>query len=65
MATLNHPEEVSPDATTEASPPNDPPEARRRQRIAALKGVFGIWADREDIPADGLDYQREMRAEWR
>ncbi|MBJ7313372.1 hypothetical protein ACFOLJ_12730 [Rugamonas sp. CCM 8940] len=39
-------------------------EARRR-RAAALKRIAGLWADRKDIPADGLEYQREMRAEWR
>jgi hypothetical protein len=64
MAKLKHPEEVSPDAITKAPSPKDPAEARRR-RIAALEGVFGIWAERKDIPADGLDYERELRAEWR
>lgn len=37
----------------------------RQRRIDALKRVAGIWADRKDIPADGLDYERELRAEWR
>ena len=40
-------------------------ETRRARRMAALKKVAGIWAHRSDIPADGLDYQRELRAEWR
>ncbi|CAN7586871.1 hypothetical protein LJR289_004235 [Pseudoduganella sp. LjRoot289] len=39
-------------------------EARRARRMAALKRVAGIWKDRPDIPADGLEYQRAMRAEW-
>ena len=40
-------------------------EARRARRMAALRKTAGMWADRKDIPADGLEYQREMRAEWR
>lgn len=39
-------------------------EARRARRMAALKKVAGIWTHRRDIPADGLDYQRELRSEW-
>lgn len=39
-------------------------EARQR-RIDALKRVAGLWADRKDIPADGLEYERELRREWR
>ena len=34
------------------------------RRMAALKKVAGIWIHRPDIPADGLDYQRELRSEW-
>jgi hypothetical protein len=40
-------------------------EARRARRMVALKKVAGIWSQRPDIPADGLDYQRELRSEWR
>jgi hypothetical protein len=39
-------------------------ETRRARRMAALKKVAGIWANRPDIPADGLDYQRELRSQW-
>lgn len=39
-------------------------EARRARRMAALKKVAGIWSDRPDIPADGLQYQRMLRSEW-
>lgn len=39
-------------------------EARRARRMAALKKVAGIWSDRPDIPADGLQYQRILRSEW-
>ncbi len=39
-------------------------EARRARRMAALKKVAGIWSLRSDIPADGLEYQRDLRAEW-
>lgn len=35
------------------------------KRAAALKSVFGIWKDRQDVPEDGLAYQQGMRAEWR
>jgi hypothetical protein len=38
---------------------------RRQRRLAALKKVAGIWSSRQDIPADGLEYQRELRSEWR
>ena len=37
----------------------------RRRRAAALKRIAGLWAGRQDIPADGLEYQRELRSEWR
>ena len=49
-----------------AGPPaaDDTLEARRARRMAALKKVAGIWLDRPDIPADGLEYQRELRSEW-
>jgi hypothetical protein len=33
-------------------------EARRARRMAALKKVAGIWSQRPDIPADGLEYVR-------
>lgn len=39
-------------------------EVRRARRMAALKKVAGIWSDRPDIPADGLQYQRTLRSEW-
>jgi hypothetical protein len=45
--------------------PADPRIEARKQRIASLRRVAGIWADRTDIPADGLKYEREMRDEWR
>lgn len=36
-------------------------EEERAKRLAVLMKGFGIWANRKDIPADGLDYEREMR----
>ncbi|NVD97792.1 hypothetical protein [Massilia sp. BJB1822] len=42
----------------------DTVEERRARRMKALKQAAGIWAKRQDIPADGLEYQRELRAEW-
>lgn len=40
-------------------------EERRARRITALRQIAGIWAHRTDIPADGLEYQRELRDRWR
>ncbi|WP_143133214.1 hypothetical protein [Pseudoduganella namucuonensis] len=54
------------DAATDEGPAvEDTVEARRARRMVALKKVAGIWSDRSDIPADGLEYQRELRAERR
>jgi hypothetical protein len=36
-------------------------EEERARRMAVLKKGFGIWANRKDIPADGLEYERELR----
>ena len=38
-------------------------EARIR-RVAAVRCVAGIWANRTDIPADGIVYEPELRDEW-
>jgi hypothetical protein len=43
----------------------DPRMEARKRRLASLRSVAGIWADRTDIPADGLLYERELRNEWR
>ena len=43
----------------------DPVVQARKKRIVALHRVAGIWASRTDIPADGLQYERELRDEWR
>lgn len=37
----------------------------RKLRMASLRRIAGIWANRTDIPADGLQYERELRNEWR
>lgn len=37
----------------------------RQRRIDALRQIAGMWAERKDIPADGLEYERELRREWR
>lgn len=37
----------------------------RQRRIDALRRIAGMWAERKDIPADGLEYERELRREWR
>jgi hypothetical protein len=41
------------------------PSAARAKRLAAIMSVHGIWKDDPTKPKDGVDYQREMRAEWR
>lgn len=46
-------------------PMSDAQIVARNKRIAALKRIAGIWANREDIPADSVDHQRQLRAEWR
>jgi hypothetical protein len=44
---------------------NDEKQERRRRRLAALAAAEGIWKDRTDIPLDGVQYQNELRDEWR
>lgn len=53
------------DATVERqSVAADSIETRRARRMAALKKLAGIWASRDDIPADGLEYEHQLRSEW-
>lgn len=49
----------------EANASVDPHVEARKLRLASLRRIAGIWADRTDIPADGLQYERELRNEWR
>jgi hypothetical protein len=48
----------------------DPPvasetiDARRARRAEALKHIAGIWANRLEIPEDGLEYERATRDQW-
>lgn len=35
----------------------------RQRRLNAVRKVAGIWKDRQDIPTDGLAYERLMRNE--
>ena len=37
----------------------------RARRLAALKAAEGMWADRTDIPLDGVKAQEQLRREWR
>lgn len=37
---------------------------REHKRLEALRGIFGLWANRDDIPKDGVEYQRQLRSEW-
>lgn len=55
------------DATDKELPPVlhvETVEDRRARRMKALKAAAGLWAERKDIPADGLEYQSALRAEW-
>lgn len=66
MARLNRPHETPAKARCENPvAPEETIEQGRARRMAALRKIAGIWAEREDIPADGLVYQRALRAEWR
>lgn len=67
MATMKrtpqHTDELFRRPTENDSGAIDPAENRRQRRLEALKTIAGLWADRDDIPADGLEYQRQMRSE--
>ena len=66
MTTVHNPvESAIQDATAKPAGQADTGEERRARRMAALRKVAGMWAERKDIPADSLEYQRAMRAEWR
>ena len=49
-----------------ASPKSEPVTggAAREKRLKAAMSVHGMWRGKEDKPQDGLEYQREVRAEW-
>jgi len=66
MATLKHSlgDHQAVDTKPDKTVVEETIEARRARRMAALKKVAGIWSDRPDIPADGLQYQRMLRSEW-
>jgi hypothetical protein len=40
-------------------------EEQRRRRAEALKAAEGMWKGRTDIPLDGVEYQEQLRSEWR
>ena len=45
------------DALGRAMQPSElKPDAR-----AALEATFGMWTDRDDLPADGVDYVTQLR----
>ncbi len=57
--------EQSQDVTANDKPKTEAQLQARKRRADALKRIAGIWAAREDLPADSLEYERELRAEWR
>ena len=62
MATLKHSVSDHQVLSVAAAEPvkNETVEEGRARRVAALKKVAGIWSQRMDIPADGLDYLRQL-----
>jgi hypothetical protein len=40
-------------------------EELQRRRAEALKAAEGLWKARTDIPLDGVEYQEQIRSEWR
>lgn len=48
-----------------ATPGDASANARRAKRLAAVMAMHGIWKDDPTKPQDGVEYQREVRAEWR
>jgi len=42
-----------------------PSEAELKERREALAAAFGILKGKGVFPEDGLEYQLEVRAEWR
>ncbi|MYM42194.1 hypothetical protein [Duganella qianjiadongensis] len=39
-------------------------EIRKKRLKAALAAAHGLWKGRNDIPADGVEYQRMLRGDW-
>lgn len=39
-------------------------EASLQRLRLALKAAEGLWKNRDDLPKDGLQYQRQLRDEW-
>ena len=37
------------------------PTALKPDARAALEATFGMWTDRDDLPADGVDYVTQLR----
>jgi hypothetical protein len=66
MGLVTHHEEpdVSNEKPATIATETDARVALRKQRLAALRRAAGIWANRADIPVDGLQYERAMRDEW-
>lgn len=38
-----------------------PPAELKTDARAALEATFGLWADRDDLPTDGVDYVTQLR----
>ncbi|MEC5160050.1 MULTISPECIES: hypothetical protein [unclassified Janthinobacterium] len=53
------------DIAASPEPAITPQDAGRQRLHAALTAAEGLWKDRKDIPKDGVEYQGQLRAEWR
>ncbi|MFM2086905.1 MAG: hypothetical protein RLZZ237_1774 [Pseudomonadota bacterium] len=56
---------VNASLTVPVMQPSGTLEEQRRRRTEALKAATGMWKGRADIPLDGVQYQEEIRQEWR
>lgn len=64
MGTLNHKEDHA-EAAEKPSSVVPRQESSRQRRLTALQAAQGLWKDRTDVPKDGVEYQEQLRDEWR
>lgn len=57
----NRREPLHSNAQTGANDSGDDVQARHQRFVDAVHAAFGMWKGREDIPGDGLEYERWVR----
>jgi hypothetical protein len=57
--------DVDPRVSVPIKRPGGTIEEQQRRRADALKAAEGLWRNRTDIPLDGVEYQEQIRSEWR